>query len=624
MIQQSGLGSSARFISRVLIFGSLLIALNCYWIISAENRVVWELTDFSVFPTVLFTLFAVAGVNLLLKRTFTSLALQNSEIAIIYVMVSVSTALAGHDIIRQLVPLMANPFWFATPENEWEELFFRYLPDWLTVPNRSLLRGYFEGDENFWQPQYFNAWIFPILAWSVFVILLLFVTLCINIIIRQQWIEHEKLSYPLTVMPIEVISDTSKLFSNKLVWIGFLIAFGLEVIAGLNYLYPSVPPLKIKYIVPTNIRPWNAMSWGFAIYIYPFAIGLAYLMPLDLSLSLWFFLLTWKLQPVILTVLGFNTAVGLMNEQRSGAWIGIGVIALLTSRNHIIKIVKGVLTRRENSSLYYLAVFGMILGTGLMVLFWYQAGLSPWVAITYFLIYFVICIGMTRMRAELGPPTHELHGAHPDRLMAGFLGTRAIGPANLTNTTLLSWLAYGYRCHPMPHQLEGFKIGSYFDVRYRRLIISMIVASIVGAFLSILLHVSLYHRFQFARWGVGEFNHLRNQILFPKEANLEAMQHVGIGFVITTVLTVLKRRFIWWPFYPAGYAVSKGWAMTWMWFSILLGWLAKRLMFATGGVKYYRIMLPLFLGFIFGQFSAGSLWSLIAIITGKNMYTMFP
>ena len=370
MSQQPGLGSSARFISRVLIFGSLLIALNCYWIISAENRVVWELTDFSVFPTVLFTLFAVAGVNLLLKRTFTSLALQNSEIAIIYVMVSVSTALAGHDIIRQLVPLMANPFWFATPENEWEELFFRYLPDWLTVPNRSLLRGYFEGDENFWQPQYFNAWIFPILAWSVFVILLLFVTLCINIIIRQQWIEHEKLSYPLTVMPIEVISDTSKLFSNKLVWIGFLIAFGLEIIAGLNYLYPSVPPLKIKYILPTNIRPWNAMSWGFAIYIYPFAIGLAYLMPLDLSLSLWFFLLTWKLQPVILTVLGFNTAVGLMNEQRSGAWIGIGVIALLTSRNHIIKIVKGVLTRRENSSLYYLAVFGMIFGTGLMVLFW--------------------------------------------------------------------------------------------------------------------------------------------------------------------------------------------------------------------------------------------------------------
>ena len=622
--QQLESGSTTRFIARVLIFGSLLITLNCYWIISAENRVIWELTDFSVFPTVLFTLFALAGVNLLLKRNFSNLALKNSEIAIVYVMVSVSTALAGHDIIRQLVPLMANPFWFATPENEWEELFFRHLPDWLTVPNRHLLRGYFESDENFWQPQYINAWIIPILAWTGFVVLLLFVTLCINIVIRQQWIEHEKLSYPLTVMPVEVIADKSKLFSNKLVWIGFLIAFGLEMVAGLNYLYPSIPPLKIKYVLPTSIRPWNAMSWGFAIYVYPFAIGLTYLMPLDLSLSLWFFLLTWKLQPVILTMLGFNTAVGLMNEQRSGAWIGIGVIALLTSRNHIVSVVKQVLVRKIDDGLYYLAVFGLIFGTALMVLFWYHAGLSPWVAIIYFVIYFVICVGMTRMRAELGPPTHELHGAHPDRLMVGFLGTRAIGAANLTNTTLLSWLAYGYRCHPMPHQLEGFKIGSYFDVRYRRLITAMILASIVGAFLSILLHVSLYHRFQFARWGVGEFNHLRSRILFPKEPNIEVMQHLGIGVAVTAILTVLKRRFIWWPFYPAGYAVSKGWAMTWMWFSIFLGWLAKRLLFSTGGVKYYRIMLPLFLGFIFGQFSAGSLWSLIGIITGKNMYTMFP
>ena len=37
-------------------------------------------------------------------------------------MISVSTTLAGQDLIRQLVPLMANPFWYATPENEWEDV----------------------------------------------------------------------------------------------------------------------------------------------------------------------------------------------------------------------------------------------------------------------------------------------------------------------------------------------------------------------------------------------------------------------------------------------------------------------------------------------------------------------
>ena len=106
--------SRRRFILRSIILGALLIALNCYWIVSAENRVVWELTDFSIFPTVLFTLFLFGSLNLLLKRYASDLAFEGGEVTTIYIMISVATALAGHDIVRQLVPLMVNPFWFAT------------------------------------------------------------------------------------------------------------------------------------------------------------------------------------------------------------------------------------------------------------------------------------------------------------------------------------------------------------------------------------------------------------------------------------------------------------------------------------------------------------------------------
>ena len=182
----------------------------------------------------LFTFFLLATVNLLLKRFFKTISLSETELATTYIMVSVATALAGHDIVRQLVPMMANAAWFATPENEWEDLFFRFLPSWLTIGDRRVLQGYFEGDDNFWQEHYINAWIIPIFAWSVLVVVLLFVMLCINIIVRKQWIEHEKLSYPLTVMPIELIGNTSKLLSNKLIWLGFGIAFGLEILAGIS------------------------------------------------------------------------------------------------------------------------------------------------------------------------------------------------------------------------------------------------------------------------------------------------------------------------------------------------------------------------------------------------------
>ena len=615
--------STIRFLIGTLLFGSILIILTCYWIISAENRVVWELTDFSIFPTVIFTFFLLAALAPFLRKLLKRAAPTSRELAMTYIMVSVATALAGHDIVRQLVPMIANAGWFATPENEWADIFFRFLPTWLTITDRKILQGYFEGDDSFWQPRYMEAWLWPIVAWSVLVIVLLFIMLCINIIIRKQWIDHEKLSYPLTTLPVELLGNTSNLFRNKLIWLGFGIAFGLEIMAGLNYLFPVIPSLKIKYLLFFEDRPWNAMG-RLPIYVYPFAIGLGYLMPLDLALSFWGFYLFWGLQRVFFSGTGWTTAISFQTEQRTGAWIGIGLLALVTSRREILRVLANVFSFKSKDGLYQLAVYGLIIGLAIVLVFWYFAGLSPWVALGYFGIYLVLCIGMTRMRAELGPPTHELHGVHPDRLMLLFLGSRPLGAQNLTNTTLLSWLAYGYRCHPMPHQLEAFKIGRQFRLRENRIVIALIVASIVGAVISIVGHVALYYEFRFARWGVGEFNRLQNWITTPRSPNITAVQHIGFGFLLTGVLTLLKRQFLWWPFYPVGYAVGNGWAIGWMWFSIFLGWLFKRILFTGGGVRAYRNALPLFLGLIFGQFLAGSLWSLLGVLFNKNMYTLFP
>ncbi len=615
--------STIRFLIGTLLFGSILIILTCYWIISAENRVVWELTDFSIFPTVIFTFFLLAALAPFLRKVLKRAAPTSSELAMTYIMVSVATALAGHDIVRQLVPMIANAGWFATPENEWADIFFRFLPTWLTITDRKILQGYFEGDDSFWQPRYMEAWLWPIVAWSVLVIVLLFIMLCINIIIRKQWIDHEKLSYPLTTLPVELLGNTSNLFRNKLIWLGFGIAFGLEIMGGLNYLFPVIPSLKIKYLLFFEDRPWNAMG-RLPVYVYPFAIGLGYLMPLDLALSFWGFYLFWGLQRVFFSATGWTTAISFQTEQRTGAWIGIGLLALVTSRREILRVLANVFSFKSKDGLYQLAVYGLIIGLAIVLVFWYFAGLSPWVALGYFGIYLVLCIGMTRMRAELGPPTHELHGVHPDRLMLLFLGSRPLGAQNLTNTTLLSWLAYGYRCHPMPHQLEAFKIGRQFRLRENRIVIALIVASIVGAVVSIVGHVALYYEFRFARWGVGEFNRLQNWITTPRSPNITAVQHIGFGFLLTGVLTLLKRQFLWWPFYPVGYAVGNGWAIGWMWFSIFLGWLFKRILFTGGGVRAYRNALPLFLGLIFGQFLAGSLWSLLGVLFNKNMYTLFP
>jgi hypothetical protein len=621
---------SAPFFARVLCVGSLLIFLDCYWIVSAENRVVYELTDFSFFPTVLATLFSLLLVNSALRRYTPRVALTNAEIATIYVMISVATSLAGHDIVRQLVPAMAHGVGRATVENEWLTLFGNHLPSWLTVKDADVLVGYYEGGESFWNERNVRAWAAPFLAWTGFIIVLLFVMLCINVVVRKQWMEHERLNYPIAQMPIEVIGDTRGFLTNRLMWAGFLGAFGLEVLSGLHYLYPALPHLQLKYPLGQFFRekPWSGMG-GLNLYVYPFAMGLGYIMPLDLSFSLWVFYLLYKVHFVALTAMGVPAGDGWAGDLRSGAWVAIAVMALWSGRRHITMVVRSAFRGRGGESasddrLHRVAIFGLILGAPLLLGFLRLAGMSLWVGLINMGIYMLLCIGMTRMRAEVGPPTHELHNSRPDELMVMFAGTRPFGARNLTIMRMLAWLSYGYRCHPMPHQLEGFKLGSALRMRPGRLVIAMTVASVVGAVVAIGAHIVLYYRYRFSVWGVGEFGTLASWISNPQDPDLSNIARVLFGFTFSIVLAVLKRQFLWFPLYPVGYAAGYGWAMGWMWFSIFLGWATKRTLFSAGGLGTYRRALPIFLGMVFGQFIAGSLWSLIGVLTGRNMYTLFP
>ncbi|MEO2002652.1 MAG: DUF6785 family protein, partial [Candidatus Poribacteria bacterium] len=105
-------------------------------------------------------------------------------------------SLAGHDIVKQLVPLMGNAFRDATPENDWAALFHAHLPTWLTVRDERALTGYYEGGAMPWHADIWPAWATPFLAWTVMASVALFGMLCVTILLRRQWMDREKLNYP--------------------------------------------------------------------------------------------------------------------------------------------------------------------------------------------------------------------------------------------------------------------------------------------------------------------------------------------------------------------------------------------------------------------------------------------
>jgi len=624
-----------------LLLGLILIPINCYWVVKAEIiKATIHATILTMFFNVIFCMFVLTLLNHALKRFFPKRSLSQAELLLIYTMLSVSTGLFGIDLMTLLVPLMGHAFWFATPENEWQELFWRYLPKWLTVSDQSVSRGYYEGESSFWMAKHLAAWGVPILAWSAFTFVFMFIALCINVIVRKQWIQEERLSYPIIQLPLEMTDNKSGFFRNPMMWIGFAISGGFNLMQGLHFLYPVIPALNLKYnLAPlfTN-RPLNAIKW-LPINVYPFVVGLSYFMPLDLSFSFWFFYLFWKAQVVFRDIMGWGAMPGSrLSAQLSGAWFGIGILAIINSRKHIMKVLRFAFGRRssDNDSAepmrYRTAVFGLIFGMIFLLLFWHQAGMSLWVGAIFFCMYFIFVIAATRMRAELGPPAHELHNSGPGWIMLETLGSKSFTPGALTSISLLYWTTYGYRCHPMPHQLEGFKIADRIGMDAKRMNLAMLLATAVGIIAAFFVLLSLFYDYggtsRVMGYSMGPswtaFNRLQRQLYGVMGADYSITKQRIFGVAFTFFLMFMRRRFVWWRLHPVGYAVSAGWSVSWMWFSVFLSWLFKRFILQLGGLRAYRNTTPLFLGLILGQFVVGSFWTIISVVFDMQVQRFFP
>lgn len=145
-------------------------------------------------------------------------------------MLCTSTALCGYDMMQCLVSLMGTRTWYATNENEWITLFSHYLPDWLVVKDTGILTPFYSGESSFYLSRHLTVWLVPIVCRTAFVVLLIWVMFCINVLLRKQWIEHERLAYPIVELLYNMtITDNSPAkkgsnpLTNRRLWAGFAI-----------------------------------------------------------------------------------------------------------------------------------------------------------------------------------------------------------------------------------------------------------------------------------------------------------------------------------------------------------------------------------------------------------------
>ncbi len=636
-----------RIRTRAVVLGLVLIPAIAGLNMSVETiRYAGQPSTIAVYPHVMFVLLCLLAVNALAGRLRTSWRLTPAELLTVYFMVFIGAALSSHDMMEVLVPVISYPFRYANPTNRWAEEVLPRLPAWLTVSNPDALQRYYSGHASLWASGDWHIWLQPALAWSGLLTSLAAGLFCLNVLLRRQWAERERLSYPLVQLTLELVQPRQSLWSSKPFWIAFAAVSLLDIWFGLSTLYPSLPPPYVRYQVLQTASftpPWNALPF-LTIAFYPFIVGLGMLLPTDLLFSAWFFRWIWSLQPVVAAYYGWDQIPGFpyVSWQGAGGYFAVGLLSLWSARQALGRgfaaIWRGAGDEDHGEALSYRwAALGFILMQGVGFVFLRACGLNPWASLLTLAIYALFAVSIARMRAEAGSPAH---GPGPDvgpqHLVPLIAGTENLSKQDLVAFGLVSGFNRNYRGSPVPPHAEGLQAMARTGGTQRVIFWALVLAAGWGAFSGFLLNVHLnYH------WGAAAMaDPPYVSTIFGREpwdrvtqqftAAISSTQRTNslialcVGMLTTLALGALRLRWTGCPLHPIGYAISFNWSLSLMWLSILVAWICKVTILRTGGLRLYRRVLPVFLGLTLGECFTGTIWYLISVATGTKTFILWP
>ena len=234
-------------------------------------------------------------------------------------MLLMAVTLPTYNFLNYLIGMISGPYYMASPENNFAEVYLPYIPDWMVPQDEQAIFALYEGLPS-GQSIPWAAWVEPLSHWFAFFLGLSFMMICMATILHRQWSVHERLSYPMTQLPLQMIEGTSPgqvapFFKKKLMWFGFAMPFILFSFSGLNHYLPVVPefPFYIAWI--HWFRDIN--TWGEGLALSYAWLGFFYLVDLNISLSIWVFFLIGKLQDGLFRTLGIHSTEQLSQYEYS-------------------------------------------------------------------------------------------------------------------------------------------------------------------------------------------------------------------------------------------------------------------------------------------------------------------
>jgi len=166
----------------------------------------------------------------------------------------------------------------------------------------------------------------------------------------------------------------------------------------------------------------------------------------------------------------------------------------------------------------------------------------------------------------------------------------------------------------------------------KKVLLAMALASLVGIISAFWVLLYIPHKLGAATriswptvtaFGREPWNRLDGWLSNPSSADYPSVFFMIFGFLFTFFLMFMRMKLFWWPLYPAAYAVTNSWGIHNIWFCLFIAWMAKLIILRYGGLRAHRRAIPFFFGLILGEFTVGSLWTIVGIIFHTSTYAFY-
>jgi hypothetical protein len=627
----------------------------------------------------MWILLMVLGVNAPLRRFAPRWALGRGELVVVTIMVLVACSMPTVGLMRYLPGHLVSFFEHAGSDPSSRQLMQQLdLPDWLfptmdpgDPQERAIdpvVRGFLygtnrehDGIAGAFDAVPWRAWLTPAITWGGWLVLMFGTLLALMAIFRHQWVENERLPFPLAQVYLSLLEPPEEgrafnaLFRSPVFWIAAASVFSLHAINGLHGYFPKTfPEIPTSYNFhgvfaegPLRFIQWEAKQQKVIFVI----IGVCFFLRTQLSFSLWFFFVLSQLVRINVAEAGGEFTGGMEVDQQLGAVVALLAVTLWIARHHL-RMVVGQMFRapRDGEPVgrylpYRLAGWMVVLGWIGQLVWLTAAGMSFVAAALMVAMMTMVFLVLARVVAESGMPyvllPIEFH--RPWVMLLQDLPGKLSFRTTLHSYFFTNWF-HGMFTHDTrenfaPYASHALRVADSVTASRPRgsrpawgivgcLVLALVVGYVVSGSSYLLatynnpISLDRTQEAPINEWGARrmarEFAIDRTVAYVPprdgpSETHSRPL-HVALGAGITASLGFLRLNYVNWPLHPLGFLLVYTWGLKHTVFSIFLGWMCKALAARLGGNELLTTLRPVFIGLIIGEVAASAFWLVVAVL----------